>query len=284
MKTNTSILKITLLLITLQFLIISCERSHEYDNANNIPIESTGENEKFKAVAINSEMSENQNTPDDIKIIRNATMRMRVRNVNEATRLARNYALQYSGYVSDERMENNSYLKENRFTIRVPQEYFDTIIDSISSFSENIDTKNVSTIDVTEEYVDIESRLQTKREVKERYEAILRSKAKTVKEVLLAEEKIRILQEEIEVAEGRLRYMSTNITYSTIQIDLYEVLPEVDAPEDKGPSFFDKVKDSLSFGLSLIEGLLLLLLHIWPVTLAGIILGLWLLKKRKARN
>lgn len=283
MKTNTSILKVVFLVTIFQLVAISCNSESAYDKTSDIPIENTGENEKFETVAIASEKDQDNPIPEDIKIIRNATMRMRVKNVEKATRLARNYASQYSGYVSDERMKNNAYLKENRFTIRVPQEYFDSIIDSISSFSENIDTKNVSTIDVTEEYVDIQSRLQTKREVKERYEAILRSKAKTVKEVLLAEEKIRILQEEIEVAEGRLRYMSTNVAYSTIQIDLYEELPVIDDLEDRGPSFFDKVKSSLRFGLSIIEGLILLVLHIWPVTVVGLIIGISLLKKRKRK-
>jgi len=113
---------------------------------------------------------------------------MKVESVEEATHLARKYAMQYGGYVSDERMENNSYAKESRFTMRVPQDYFEIVMDSIDGISIQIDTKNVSTVDVTEEYVDIQSRLKTKREVKERYESILRTRAKTVKEVLNAEE------------------------------------------------------------------------------------------------
>ena len=67
--------------------------------------------------------------------------------------------------------------------------------------------KNVSVQDVTEEYLDIEARLKTKKEVEARYIEILKSKTKTVEDVLKAEEQIRIIREEIEAREGRLNYL-----------------------------------------------------------------------------
>lgn len=285
MKTNTSMLKVTFLILFFSVFVTSCNHSPEYADENtSIPIESTGETPAFKTVTATSGSNEPKQIQDQIKIIRNASLRMEVKNIEEATRIARQYTLQYAGYISDERMKNTHYSKENRFTIRVPQEYFDVLMDSISSLSDHIDSKNVSTIDVTEEYVDIQSRLQTKIEVKKRYEDILRSKAKTVKEVLQAEEKIRILQEEIEVAEGRLRYMTTNVSYSTIQIDVYETVSEVTDPRDEEPSFWDEIKDSLRFGLSIIEGVILFLLHIWPITIIALTLGVSIFRKRKSRR
>lgn len=281
MKTNTSMLKVAFLILIFLVFVTSCNHSSEYANEKaSIPVESTGETPAFKTVTANKP----KQIQEQVKIIRNASLRMEVKDIEEATRIARRYTSQYAGYVSDERMKNTYYSKENRFTIRVPQEYFDTLMDSISSLSDHIDSKSVSTIDVTEEYVDIQSRLQTKKEVKKRYEDILRSKAKTVKEVLQAEEKIRILQEEIEVAEGRLRYMTTNVSYSTIQIDVYETISEIDDVRDEKPSFWDKIKDSLRFGLSLIEGVILFLLHIWPVTIIALTLGVSIFKKRKSRR
>ena len=112
----------------------------------------------------------------------------------------------------------------------------------------------------------------------------MRSKAKTVKEILQAEEKIRILQEEIEVAEGRLRYMTTNVSYSTIQIDVYETVSEVAGPRDEEPSFWDDVKDSLRFGLSIIEGVILFLLHIWPITIMAFVIGVSLYRRKRSRG
>ncbi len=51
---------------------------------------------------------------------------------------------------------------------------------------------------MTSEYIDFEARLKTKLAVKERYELILRNKAKSVKDLLDVEEKLQRIQEEIE--------------------------------------------------------------------------------------
>jgi hypothetical protein len=285
MKTNTSILKVLFLFIVSSLLYTSCSYDKSAPDFESIAVESTGETPSFKSVAFQEqENTTTQVEQPNIKIIRNATLKVKVNDVVTATRIARNYARRNGGYISDERMNTTSYRKENRFTIRVPQTHFDTLLDSISGISEAIETKNITTVDVTEEYIDIQSRLRTKKEVKERYESILRGKAKTVKEVLLAEEKIRKLQEEIEAAEGKLRYMSNKITFSTIQLDFYEELPIEELSIDEGPTFFSKVKDGLSFGLSMIENVVLLLVHIWPVTIAGIFLGVFLYRRRKTKK
>ncbi len=285
MKTNTSILKVLFLFIVSSLLYASCSYDKSASEFESIAVESTGETSSFKSVAFQEqENTATEITQPNIKIIRNATLKIKVNDVAVATRIARNYARQNGGYISDERMDTTSYRKENRFTIRVPQTHFDTLLDSISDISEIIETKNITTVDVTEEYIDIQSRLRTKKEVKERYESILRGKAKTIKEVLLAEEKIRKLQEEIEAAEGKLRYMSNKITFSTIQLDFYEELPLEELSIDEGPTFYSKVKDGLSFGLSMVESVVLLLLHIWPVTITGIFLGVFIYRRRKAKK
>ena len=80
-------------------------------------------------------------------------------------------------------------------------------MDSINNSVEFIDYENITTKDVTEEYIDLESRLNTKLEVKQRYESILRKQAKTVKDILATEEKLQIIQEEIESVQGRLKYL-----------------------------------------------------------------------------
>lgn len=277
MKTNNSILKIVLLLVFIPLLIISCDNASYKDQ---ILIEKTGERKELNS--FNEAPKEYQNDiRKEIKIIRNATIKIKVGNVNQATRIIKEHASSFSGYISDERMSNTNYAIENRFTIRVPQEYFDNLLDSVSSLAEFIEFKNISTVDVTNEYVDINSRLKTKREVKNRYETILRNKTKTVEDVLNAEEKIRILQEEIEVAEGRLRYISNSISYSTIQVDLYQTVIPVDEPVIYKPSFADKSKDGLSFGWSIVEGCVLLILNIWPIIiiLAGVVIYLYWKKR-----
>ncbi|GGX16647.1 hypothetical protein GCM10007384_17670 [Aquimarina muelleri] len=249
-------------------------------DTENIMMEETGETSSLSGVQqdIKEETAlgadkiqpEKGNIDFELKIIKEANCRIKVLDVEEATGLAKKIAAKYRGYVSDERFTNTNYSKENRFTIRVPQNNFDIVLDSICKTAEFVDFKNISTIDVTEEYVDITSRLKTKLEVKQRYETILRTKAKTVEDILMAEEKLSKLQEEIESAQGRLKYLGSKVTYSTIQLDIYEtIIPKVQS-EKYTLGFLDKAKKGLLFGWSVIEVLTLSLFYIWPLLILGI--------------
>lgn len=278
MKTNKfSFIKV-LVGIGVVLIGFSCSQEKRMDyTSEGIILEETGETSLLNTYEAEEEedieqSEKGRNTIDDnIKIIKNANCRIKVKNVEEATRLAKNLALRYQGYISDERFTNTNYAMENRFTIRVPKNQFDKVLDSICAFAEFVDHKNISTIDVTEEYIDITSRLKTKFEVKQRYETILRAKAKTVEDVLKTEEKLSKLQEEIESAQGRLKYISNKVSYSTIQVDMYQTIIPKEEPEMYEPHFLDKAKNGLSFGWGIIENLTLALFYIWPLLLLAVI-------------
>ncbi|MDY8134512.1 DUF4349 domain-containing protein [Aquimarina sp. 2201CG5-10] len=280
MKTSKTHLVKTLLLLVIMVITFSCANEGNYDmKSERITLEETGETSVLNSYEVETEKTGNtkgsdqqkDNINSNLKIIRNATCRINVDNVEDATKIAKQIAGNYQGYVSDERFTNTNTTKENRFTIRIPQDKFDIVLDSICKLAAFVDYKNISTIDVTEEYVDISSRLKTKLEVKERYETILRTRAKTVEDILKAEDKLRKLQEEIESAQGRLNYLSNKVSYSTIQLDMYETVIPKKQPEKYEPKYVDKATKGLSFGWSFIENASLLLFYIWPLLLLGII-------------
>lgn len=217
----------------------------------------------------------------DIKIIKSATAKYKVDDVKLATTKIKKIAMQYQAYISDLRFQNTLYQIENRFTVKVPQEHFDAMMDSIAGVVSFIEYENITTKDVTEEYIDLQSRLKTKLEVKARYEEVLRRNAKTVEDILLTEDKLRIIQEEIESAQGRLKYLTSKVAYSTIQIDLYETVEYVDEPTSYKKTFGDKSKNGFSFGWNMVESLVLFLIHVWPLLLGGILLVVFLRKRIK---
>lgn len=222
-----------------------------------------------------------QFVPKELKIIKTANARYKVENVKDATKIVKDIATDYGGYISDLRFENTLYEKQNRFTIKIPQAHFDAVIDSIKSVAFFIEFENISTIDVTEEYVDIEARLKTKLEVKARYEDILRRNAKTVEDILATEDKLRLLQEEIESAQGRLKYLSGKVAYSTIQVDLFETVEYKEEPTSYEKSFGDKSKKGFAFGWEIIETIVLFCIHIWPLFL--VLIGLLFVFRKKLR-
>jgi len=219
--------------------------------------------------------------PLDIKIIKSANARYKVKEVKIAARKIQHMAQQLNGYVSDQRFENDLYKIENRFTIKIPQRNFNVMMDSIDTIVEFTDYENITTEDVTEEFIDIETRLKTKLEVKERYEEILRKNAKTVKDILATEEKLRIIQEEIEAAQGRLNYLTNKIAYSTIQVDLYQTVVYKEEPESYSRTFLSKTKNGFSFGWAIIEFLALGIIYLWPLVAASIGIFVFFFIKRR---
>ncbi|GAA4278229.1 DUF4349 domain-containing protein [Aquimarina mytili] len=254
-------------------LILSFSCSKQANTSEMLMLDETGETPSLNTYeAKRTEPQEREHSNTTIKIIKNATSRMKVKSVEEATWQAKQIAAEYQGYVSDERYTNTNHTKENRFTIRVPQKHFDTVFEKICKTAEFVEHKNISTIDVTEEYVDLNARLKTKLEVKQRYETILRTKAKNVEDILATEEKLKDLQEEIESAQGRLNHLSSRVVFSTIQLDVYELVIPKEEPEQYTPGFLDKAKVGLSFGWSLIQNFALILFYIWPFLVLGLLI------------
>ncbi|WP_298903131.1 DUF4349 domain-containing protein [uncultured Psychroserpens sp.] len=282
-KTTIKFLVIMVLLISL----MACSENRTYKESLAIPAADI--DESYEGVrqtddyALKSEVGMNQ-VPEDLKIIKSASARYKVKSVKTTTRKIKRIAQKYGAYISDLRFENNLYQKENRFTIKIPQQHFDVMMDSIGLMVDFVEYENITTKDVTEEYIDIQTRLKTKMEVKTRYESILRENAITIEDILATEDKLRIIQEEIESAQGRLKYLTNKVSYSTIQIDLYETVTYKEEPESYSKTFLAKGKEGLSSGWNIIETLILGLIYIWPLTLIGIVLVVVFRKKFRKRK
>lgn len=270
----------TRIILLMCFLILSC-----YENATPYVADSEIAEINSKPGIVNFEVEQKsklQALPKDLKIIKSARVKYKVNSVKSSTHVFKSLITNYQGYVSDLKFQNDSYRKENTFTIKIPAEHFDTIIDSIGKQVEFIDFEEVSTKDVSEEYIDISKRLKTKIEVRDRYETILRKKAQTVEDIVKVEEKLRRIQEEIESAQGRLNYFNNKIAYSTIHISLYETVTYKETPETYEKGFVSKAKLGLNFGWNLIETLFVSLIYVWPFVLL-VILFIVLRKKRIRR-
>ncbi|WP_298759028.1 DUF4349 domain-containing protein [uncultured Psychroserpens sp.] len=276
-----------LILFVILLSCMACSMDSKYSES--LPVTTTGADEDYEAIydgddkALKSQVGMNQ-VPADLKIIKSANARYKVKDVKTTTRKIKHIAQKYGAYISDLRFENNLYQKENRFTIKIPQQYFDVMMDSIGFMVEFVEYENITTKDVTEEYIDIHTRLETKKEVKTRYESILRKNAITVEDILATEDKLRIIQEEIESAQGRLKYLTNKVSYSTIQIDLYETVEYTEEPESYSKTFFAKGKEGLNNGWTIIESFILGLIYVWPLVIIGVIVFFVVKKKIKNRK
>ncbi len=212
------------------------------------------------------------------KIVYTTSTRFQVENLKNAHSLLNQSVEAQSGYISRMDESNHNYEYVKRYTIRIPQKNYQSFLTQTESLSLFTDFQRMQAQDVTEEFIDIEKRLASKRLLRDRYEEILRTKAESLKELLEAERAILQIQEEIEAKEGRLHYLKNQVSMATIEVEMYEKIDYVETPASYETPFLTKVKTSLSKGWEVVQGVCLIVLSLWPFII--IALGIYLLRKR----
>ena len=236
-----------------------------------------------KKLAFNDEQastSEAEEEKDNRKIIRTAEIYMEVDDYPASQKQLRELIEQYKAYVASESEQKTDYRIQNQFVIRLEPDRLDAFVGGLEGIASNVDNKRINAKEVTREYIDLETRLNSKREVVKRYETLLQS-ARTVEDILEIEEKLRLLVEEIESVEGQLRYLSNQVQWSTVNLTMYETLHR---PVTKGKSFLKRFSNAIKTGWEVLQELILGLVSIWPIVLlfsAGIF---YFLRRRKRKQ
>lgn len=211
------------------------------------------------------------------KIIRTANIRMEVKDFREAQQQAAALVLRFEGEVVSEEVQQYGEMLENRMVIRVRPERFDSLLAALEQLATYVDFRSVNAEDVTRQYIDLETRLASKRAVVERYRELLKQ-AKNVQEVLSVEENLRKVVEEIESIEGQLRYLSRQVDFSTINMTFYE---KTDQPLLRR-SFTNRIGEGFTRGWHLLKDLAVGAVSIWPLILIiGGLLWWWIRRRRK---
>jgi hypothetical protein len=219
-----------------------------------------------------------RNVDWDKKIVKIGSITLEVNNYKRYDELLHGSVSQFGGYIAQEEQNESDYKIENTITIKVPVDQFDRAVRSLTPDSEKVIVKKITSEDVTGEMVDTKSRIEAKKEVRERYMDLLKQ-AKNMKDILDVQNEINNVQEQIEAAGGRVNYLSHASAFSTIQISFYQVL-NAQAKDIKEPDFGQKVLNALKNGFTWIGDLVLLVLTIWPLWLL-IGLAWWAIKRWK---
>ncbi len=199
---------------------------------------------------------------DKKKIIKDGTLSIKVDDLEKAKRDADSLVAVFNGYYGSENIWNDDNATTYSLTVRIPAVSFEMFIAAMESEGGQITNKSINTRDVTTEFIDLESRLENKREYLARYRELLKQ-AKTVKDILEIEQQIRVIVEEIESSEGRLKYLSDQVSYSTLNLTLTKEKGYTFHPAVKG-SFAERLKRSLSGGWNGLVSFALLLIRLWP--------------------
>lgn len=212
------------------------------------------------------------------KIIKDGRMGVKVDDLDQTKANIDMLLSKYNGYYANESLSNSSYETTMSLVVRIPSANFELLIEQIESGDGEILYKNLDARDVTDQFIDLESRLDNKRAYLLRYRELLKQ-AKTVEDILNIESEIRQLEEEIDSTQGRLKYLIDQVSLSTLSLDL-SVEREFKFTPSKRSKFGEKFKEALSRGWYGFVGFILILFTLWPLL---IVVGLviFLLRKYK---
>ncbi len=109
--------------------------------------------------------------------------------------------------------------KTGDITVRVPSAGYNSALEAIKGMALEVTDESSSGQDVTDEYVDLSSRLENLEATAARVRNFL-DEAKNVEEALAVNVELSRLEGDIEVIKGRMQYLSQSASFSTISIHL----------------------------------------------------------------
>jgi hypothetical protein len=169
-------------------------------------------------------------------IIKQAQIRLQVKDTDQAIDRLTQIVSDTRGYIVSNRVwfeqaGVESY-KYATYTIGVPVDAFEVALRRLRSLALKVVDETASGQDVSEEYVDLESRLRNFEATRDRIRGFL-DQAQTVEESLRINNELAAIEDQIEQVQGRMRFLSSRAAFSTITIQLD---PELPAPPTPSPT------------------------------------------------
>lgn len=224
--------------------------------------------EEMMDVAVTQQGATQSEQISERKLIREGSMNFQCEDVVKTKLEVEKICKELGAYSSSEGQDNYGNNLNYHQTIRVPAEKFDVLIQGLEKLAIKIESKDITSRDVTEEFIDLETRLKTKKELEARYLVILKQ-ARSVEDVLSVERELGNIRSEIESMEGRLNYLKNKVSFSTLNISYYQLI-------DSDFGFGSKFIGSFSNGWKNLLTFLIGIMNLWPfVLLLGGGLGLY---------
>lgn len=207
------------------------------------------------------------------KLIRTGNISLEVQTLSDAEDKIAAWAKTLGGYVTNA----NTWEMGASFTVRVPAQRFDDAMAQAGDFG-RVTNRSVNSEDVSDNYYDMKSRLETKYILRDKLNSYL-GQAKNIKDLLEIERQLNQVIQDIESTESRFKRLSGQIDYSTIYINM-----QFERGKDEGgvilPDFKNAWNEILSkivaFFWGLVKVLFYLVIFGVPV-LALIAFFFWLL-------
>ncbi|MGD1995712.1 MAG: DUF4349 domain-containing protein [Anaerolineae bacterium] len=226
-------------------------------------------------------------------VIRTANLDLVVADTEEAIEGVQALARELGGYVVSLNTRQYQEGVQANVTLRVPAESFDEALEGLRDLATTVQGESISGRDVTEEYVNLDSRLRHLQAKEEQLLEFL-DEAEDTEAVLAVYEHLSATQQEIERVTGQIEYMENQADLATVTVSL---TPDALAQplEVGGWNLPGTLRDAIEALLSVVEvvvkGLIYFVIVMLPTLVfialpiaAAFFLVRWLIRRSRARK
>ncbi|QGK76275.1 DUF4349 domain-containing protein [Flavobacterium sp. SLB02] len=257
-----------------------CSKHEEPANMMVSAVKLPPKNESAASSDLKDDMADPASPQIPQKIIKEASLRFETNDLQDTfnqiqTAIAANKASIQND--SEGKDYNNVY---RNLTVRVPSQNFDAFINAISKGVSYFERKDITSQNVTEEYIDLTTRLKTKRKLEARYLEILQ-KATKISEILEIEKQISAIREEIEAKEGQLKYLENRVSESTVSIEFYKTIAQ---KEGVKASYGSKIWAAIQSGFFSLSEFLISIISLWPFIILFCVIAYFIRRRFKRKK
>ena len=166
----------------------------------------------------------NQASSAERLVVKNADLSIVVTDVLARVTAIQDMATGMGGFVVSANVyqtttRDGTKVPQAQVVIRVPQEKLETALDQIKSNTVEVQNESRSGQDVTDQYVDLQSRLKAKQAAEAQLLKIM-ADAKKTEDVLAVYSQLQQIESDIEVLKGQIKYTEQSAALSAISVNI----------------------------------------------------------------
>lgn len=220
------------------------------------------------------------------KLIRNVDFTIRTLEFENVVRQLQTLTLSNDGrveFISQFGDHSTGEMRNASLTLRIPSEKLDDFLETVETVG-NVSSFTSRVEDVTENYYDVQARLDTQLKKMERLQALL-VQAEEMSDLLQVESSIADTQYMIDSYQAQLKGMDDDVNYSTVSV----FVQETRVVEAEEASFIQRIgagiADSVSSGVGFLGDAVVFILSLvpWLLLLAVIILIVRAVSKKRKK-
>lgn len=166
-------------------------------------------------------------TTTDRMVVQESNLSLVVKDVRQSSDKAIDYAKSNGGYMVSSSLSQPQEAPYACVVLRIPADKLKSAVDFFRSLSIKVSSENLLGTDVTDQYTDLNARLQTLNQTKAKFEEIL-NRATQVQDILTVQRELINLQNQIDDIKGQQQYLEK--TAQLAKVSLYLSTDEFSLP------------------------------------------------------